>query len=131
MTKYLKPNSRILDAAEAKAKQDAKRAAEKSARAFRPITNRHGGAYQTNVDPGVVFQGELGELKEGNEGFAWTCCPFHDDHNPSFCVNLESGWYKCHSTSCEETGSNIVGFVSALHGFNFAEAREYLETQYG
>ena len=82
------------------------------------------------IDAGLVFQTELSGLKEGTNDFAWAVCPFHNDHNPSLCVNLASGWYKCQASHCGETGSNIVSFVASLHGLNFAEAREYLEASY-
>lgn len=84
-----------------------------------------------NVEPSLVFEDLLPDLAPGNNGFAWGCCPFHDDHHPSFCVNVESGWYKCHSSGCGATGSNIVGFVGALLGYEYREAREYLEQHYG
>ena len=58
-------------------------------------------------------------------------CPFHDDNNPSLCVNVESGWFKCMSSNCEATGSNIVGFVGHLLGYEYAESRDYLEQHYG
>jgi hypothetical protein len=83
------------------------------------------------IDPEVVYEDLLPDLSHGNEGFAWACCPFHDDNHPSLCVNVESGWYKCHSSSCGATGSNIVGFVGRLLGYEYHEARQYLEQHYG
>ena len=82
-------------------------------------------------EPAVVFDDLLPDLREYSTGFAWACCPFHDDHNPSLCVNLETGWYKCQSSSCGASGSNIVGFVGALLGYEYGEARNYLEQHYG
>ena len=83
------------------------------------------------IDPSVVFEDLLPDLAHGNNSFAWACCVFHDDNNPSLCVNVESGWYKCMSSNCGATGSNIVGFVSRLLGYEYAEARDYLEQHYG
>lgn len=83
------------------------------------------------IDPSVVFEDILPDLAHGSNGFAWACCLFHDDHNPSLCVNVESGWYKCMSSNCGATGSNIVGFVSRLLEYEYAEARDYLERHYG
>lgn len=83
------------------------------------------------VDPLAVFEDLLPDLSQGSNGFAWACCPFHDDHNPSLCVNTESGWYQCHSSSCGATGSNIVGFVSRLLGLEYTETRRHLEQHYG
>ena len=83
------------------------------------------------IDPAVVFADLLPGLVEGKSGFAWACCPFHDDHNPSLCVNVVSGWYRCHSTSCAATGTNIVGFVGRLLAIEPAAARRHLESHYG
>ena len=88
-------------------------------------------AGRCTVDPGVVFKDLLPDLAESSNDFAWACCPFHNDRRPSFSVNLCTGWYRCYSTSCGVTGSNIVGFVSALLGFSTAEARKHLEATYG
>jgi len=86
---------------------------------------------RVEIDPSVVFEDLLPDLAHGKNGFAWACCVFHDDNNPSLCVNVESGWYKCMSSNCGATGSNIVGFVSRLLGYEYAEARDYLEQHYG
>lgn len=100
-------------------------------------TSRIGGAPARSasshapIDPEVVYEDLLPDLAHGNKGFAWACCPFHDDHNPSLCVNVESGWYKCMSSNCGQTGSNIVGFVSQLLELDYAEARRHLEQHYG
>jgi hypothetical protein len=82
------------------------------------------------VDPSRVFQDLLPDLAENGSGFGWACCPFHDDGRPSFCVNTQTGWYRCASTSCGATGSNIVSFVGALLGLSFADARSHLEARY-
>jgi len=86
---------------------------------------------RVEIDPSVVFEDLLPDLAHCNNGFAWACCVFHNDNNPSLCVNVESGWYKCMSSNCGATGSNIVGFVSRLLGYEYAEARAYLEQHYG
>jgi hypothetical protein len=83
------------------------------------------------IDPEVVFNDLLPDLKEANNGFAWACCPFHNDNNPSLCVNLISGWYRCASSSCGATGPNIVGFVGRLLALENHEARRYVEAHYG
>ena len=83
------------------------------------------------IDPSAVYEDLLPDLAQGNNGFAWACCVFHDDNNPSLCVNVESGWYKCMSSNCGATGSSIVGFVSHLLECDYVEARNYLEQHYG
>ena len=85
----------------------------------------------SEVDPATVFSDLLPDLQAYDKGFAWACCPFHDDNHPSLCVNVETGWYKCMSSSCGATGGSIVGFVGALLGYEYAEARRYLEENYG
>lgn len=83
------------------------------------------------IDPGAAYFDLLEDLVKRNSGFAWACCPFHDDGNPSLCVNLETGWFRCFSSNCGETGSNIVAFVGRLLELEYVEARRYLESHYG
>lgn len=83
-----------------------------------------------SIDPEPVFEDLVEDLRTGKDEFAWGCCPFHDDHNPSFCVNLKTGWYRCFSTSCGAAGTNIVGFVGDLLGYSYLEAISYLEDNY-
>lgn len=40
-------------------------------------------------------------------------CPFHEDVNPSFSINIENGKFQCHAASCGEKG-NILDFVAAM-----------------
>jgi len=103
----------------------------RSSFASRSSLSRHVSTAPRFIDPGPVFNDLLPDLKENSDDFAWACCPFHYDNNPSLCVNLASGWYKCHSTSCGATGNNIVSFVGTLLACDFREARQYLEEHYG
>ena len=82
------------------------------------------------IEPATVFYDCLPGLKEYKDGWAWACCPFHEDRSPSFCVNLETGSYRCHSSSCGESGSNLISFFMALHQINYREARQFLEERY-
>jgi DNA primase len=83
------------------------------------------------VEPEDFYEEELPDLKKYQNGTAWACCPFHDDNNPSFSVNLDTGSYQCHSSACEVGGPNIVSFVSALYGLDFLAAKKYIEVHYG
>lgn len=47
------------------------------------------------------------------------CCPFHDDENPSFSINLETGAYYCQT--CEEKGS-ITKFVAKIKNIDNKQA---------
>ena len=40
----------------------------------------------------------------GVDGEAKGLCPFHEDTNPSFGVNLESGKWRCYSSNCNKRG---------------------------
>ncbi len=50
-------------------------------------------------------------------------CPFHDDHKPSFRVNLETGRGRC--MSCGWSG-DLLSFVMQRHGLGFQEAARHL-----
>jgi DNA primase len=68
------------------------------------------------------FRDQIRELKEYDDSWAWGLCPFHDDRSPSFCVNFETGYYKCNSSSCGVSGVGIDSFVSTLHDVSREEA---------
>ena len=76
------------------------------------------------------YSSEIPDLKEYSGSWAWGCCPFHDDHTPSFCVNLDSGGFKCHSSSCGVSGNGIVSFVSQLYDITLAEAVARIRKEY-
>lgn len=78
-----------------------------------------------------VFADNVAQFKESGDDWAWGCCPFHSDRNPSFCMNLATGSYRCLSGHCGTHGPNIVSFVCALFEFEKREALEYLENHYG
>lgn len=55
----------------------------------------------SELSPADYIVARLPELGEANaEGWAKTCCPFHDDHSPSFTVNLDTGYFLCFSSNC-------------------------------
>lgn len=77
--------------------------------------------------PADFYHAEIDGLREYKDGWAWGCCPFHPDGNPSFTINLESGAFRCMSSSCGVKGGGIVSFVSQLHGLDIRESIHYLE----
>ena len=77
--------------------------------------------------PDEFYTSILDGLKEYENGWAWALCPLHGDQNPSLAVNLKTGGFKCHSASCEASGSNIVSFVMRLKGLDFHAARSFLQ----
>ena len=55
-------------------------------------------------------------------------CPFHDDHNNSFSVDLRTGCWKCHA---EDRGGNFTSFYAELNNMNTKEAYKEILKQYG
>jgi len=64
--------------------------------------------------------------KKGKDYFGR--CPFHNEKTPSFSVNDAKGFYHCFG--CGAHG-DIIGFVEATEGLNFAESLKYLAKTYG
>lgn len=54
------------------------------------------------------------------------CCPFHEDENPSFGINLTSGAYQCFA--CNEKGS-ITDFIAKMKNISNKEAWQELRDQ--
>lgn len=73
----------------------------------------------TNLDIANCFQTQIPSLKVNGSPNAMGLCPFHDDHNPSFSVNTETGLFNCFS--CGEKG-DIFTFYMKLHGVDFPTA---------
>jgi len=42
--------------------------------------------------PAEFYASQIVDFVERGDDWAWGCCPFHDDHNPSFCMNLRPRW---------------------------------------
>ena len=53
------------------------------------------------------------------------CCPFHEEQNPSFSINLETGKYICFSGKCGKKG-NLVSFISQMSGKSYKEVENDL-----
>jgi hypothetical protein len=79
--------------------------------------------------PEDFYEQEIEGFSVGSDSWASGCCPFHDDHNPSFAMNLESGGYFCRSSNCGAKGGNMVTFVCALHGLTPRDAYRFLEAR--
>lgn len=54
-------------------------------------------------------------------------CPFHDDKNNSFSVDLKTGCWKCHA---EDRGGNFTSFYAELNGIDTKEAYKSILKQY-
>jgi hypothetical protein len=69
---------------------------------------RHAGAYSD------FFMEHIKNLRPIGKKFeALGLCPFHDDEQPSFCVNLETGMWKCQSSACDAKG-NVRQFCERM-----------------
>lgn len=55
-------------------------------------------------------------------------CPFHNDRNNSFSVDLKTGKWHCFS---EEIGGNFLDFYAKLHNTSTSEAYKEILKQYG
>lgn len=55
-----------------------------------------------------LFRRHIKQIKRHENNHAIGLCPFHDDRNPSFSVDLTTGKWKCHSTSCGKSGGLLA-----------------------
>ncbi len=67
-------------------------------------------------------------LKVNGKAESMGLCPFHDDHNPSLSVNLESGLYNC-LAGCG--GGDVFRFYEKLKGVDFPTALKELAEMQG
>ena len=51
-------------------------------------------------------------------------CPFHDDHNPSLRVRLDTGSFKC--MACGKHGGDVLSFHMQRYGLGFKQAAKDL-----
>ena len=55
-------------------------------------------------------------------------CPFHDDRNNSFSVDLKTGKWHC---LAEDIGGNFISFWAKIHGVDTKEAYKQILDKYG
>src|SRR3954452_17446777 len=53
----------------------------------------------------------------------WWCCPFHEDPNPSFCIEPGKEWWKCHGCGASGDAANLV---MRRESMTFPEAVNFL-----
>ena len=73
--------------------------------------------YRPHIKKAVVAGGHMTGL-----------CPFHNDRNNSFSVDLKTGQWHCFS---EEIGGNFLDFYGKIHGCDTKEAYQEILKQYG
>lgn len=66
--------------------------------------------------------------RRGTGSDLWQCCPFHDEQDPSFKIDPDEGYFKCHG--CGE-GGDVLDLVMGLKGCEFREALEWLADRTG
>ena len=85
---------------------------------------------EVNIDNIVDYKAEYWAYikKPRLSGHSLTgLCPFHDDHNNSFSVDLKTGKWHCHS---EDTGGNFVSFYAKINGIDTKEAYKQILEKY-
>lgn len=70
------------------------------------------------------YMRELKKLSRPSRGWAQALCPFHNDHNPSFSVKLDTGGFFCFA--CQAKGGDLVDFLMLRDGLNFKAAAQQL-----
>ncbi len=73
--------------------------------------------------PATYFREQGLKLTGGGE---WknALCPFHDDHQPSLRVRLDSGGFKC--MACGVHGGDVLSFHMQRYGLGFIAAAKQL-----
>lgn len=72
-----------------------------------------------SIDYRVFYKSFIPSLKDNGKVETLGLCPFHDDHDPSFSVNLETGLWFCH-TCCG--GGSVFDFYMKHEGADFPTA---------
>jgi len=79
----------------------------------------------------------IAELDRLEVKWAWSgenevrvLCPFHEDSNPSLCLNVQSKVFKCHVGSCNAHG-DVVDLVASVEGTTRSVAYVALAKRYG
>ena len=75
-------------------------------------------------EPLDFYARHLQTLK-GNGKWAKAICPFHEDHNPSMSINVETGAYRCFA--CGARGGGVIDFYMQLNDVDFKTAAKALE----
>lgn len=80
----------------------------------------------TRVAP--LFQDITGKRLKGSRAQRTALCPFHDEHTPSFSINVENGLWHC--KACGVRG-DVFALVMRARGCTFREAVEFLGERAG
>lgn len=92
---------------------------------YRTETSARRGRFRRDrlPDPASYYAARVGRFTaRGN--WAQGLCPFHDDHNPSFSVNLKHGGFHCFA--CGARGRDVLDFHRRITGQAFKAAAQDL-----
>lgn len=88
----------------------------------------------SRLDYTALYSELIPRFKIIKPGAALGCCPFHDDHNPSLSMDLNTGAYFCHSCGAGRRGSGYSGtfdLCMKVWGLSFRETIEKLSERAG
>ncbi len=75
---------------------------------------------RSNLQRPANYFKEQGLKLTGGGEWKDALCPFHDDHNPSLRVRLDSGGFKC--MACGAHGGDVLSFHMRRYGLSFKQA---------
>jgi DNA primase len=70
----------------------------------------------------------LTDAKQRSESWVSACCPFHDDHNPSFAVHIDEGVYACQACGAKGGFAKLFAHVEKMA---MEDAERELIVRYG
>ena len=70
--------------------------------------------------PVDYYQDKLKRFYRRNANQATSICPFHNEKNPSFSINMRNGMFFCHG--CGISGGDIISFHMLFRNLNFLTA---------
>jgi len=76
------------------------------------------------LQPPANYYKEQGLKLTGGGEWKNALCPFHDDHNPSLRVRLDTGGFRC--WACGVHGGDILAFHMQRYGLGFISAAKQL-----
>ena len=82
----------------------------------------------SRLDVQSFYSRAIPSIKWNGKAEGLGLCPFHEDHNPSFSANRETG--KFHCFACSKSGS-VFDFYMAQHGGDFRGAVDALALEAG
>jgi len=71
----------------------------------------------------LVKKYELKNAKMSGDDNLVCCCPFHNDTNESFAINIRNGKFICYASNCGKKG-DIYRFISLMEGISENQAKK-------